>query len=82
MNHQYDAKVQPDTKRPFRIYNATTKKFLPWRCYKHVRNAHMGAMVDCRWAAVGHTLEVVDVSIMQMHGQYRRGTNDIKFFKG
>ena len=70
------------TVRPFRLYNADTKKFQSHRCFKIKQNAHLGALMQIRWAKVGTTLEVVDLSIGKMHGQYTRGVNDIKFLKG
>jgi len=71
------------THRPFRLYNAKTKKYMPWRCYKHFRNAHIGALIEARWAPhVGAVIEVVDVSKGRMVGQYRRGLTSVIFSKG
>lgn len=67
-------------KRPFRLYNANTRTFLPWRFYRHLRNAHMGALVEVRWAKVGTTLEVIDVSSgNHTRGSYTRGVNQVYF---
>lgn len=78
MNYEINDK----TVRPFRLYDAETKKFQPHRNYKIKQNAHLGALMQIRWAKVGTTLEVVDLSLGRMHGQYTRGVNDIKFLKG
>ena len=74
--------VIKDTKRPFRLYNANSKTYLPWRNFKHAQRAHVGAMIDVRWAHVGTVIEVIDVAHGRMVGQYKRGVNDIKFLKG
>jgi hypothetical protein len=68
-------------KRPFRLYNAVTKKNLPHRNFHYKNNAHNAALVETRWAHVGSIFEVITTQGI-MHGQYVRGVNDIKFFKG
>lgn len=68
-----------DTERPFRIWDAKAKEALRWRYYAHLRNAHLGALVECRWAEVGTVLEVYNVLTGKLMGQYRRGLHDIKF---
>ena len=77
---KYD--INDDTVRPFRIYDALEQSWLRWRYYSDSRRAHIGALIEIRWAKVGTTFEVVDVSTGKMIGQYRRGVNDIKFLKG
>ena len=69
-------------KRPFRLYDSKTKKFLFGRNYGYKERAHIGALIQVRWAAVGTVIEVIDASISKMIGQYKRGVNDIKFMKG
>ena len=66
--------------RPFRIYDSSTKRNLPWRCYKIFQNAHIGALIQARWAKVGTTLEVIDTE-GGAFGQYKRGVNGITFTK-
>ena len=46
--------------RPYRLYDAKAKKFLPWRCYKHHLNAHRAALSAIRWSKVGAVIEVVN----------------------
>ena len=67
-------------KRPFRIYDSNTKKNLPWRCYVHFNNAHIGALIQARWASIGTTLEVIDTE-GGAFGSYKRGVNGITFAK-
>lgn len=71
-----------DTVRPFRLYNTSTKKFFPHRCYKHLRNSHIGALIEARWGKVGDVIEVVDVTVGKMVGQYRRNLHAVTFTKG
>jgi len=75
-------KVDKETVRPFRLYDAVTKKYVRYRNYKVKDNAHIGALIQARWAAVGTTLEVVNFHKGTLIGQYTRGVNDIKFLKG
>ncbi len=74
--------VQPETKRPFRLWNPREGKSLIGCNYKHIRRAHIGAMIAIRWAKVGDVIEVLDVATARLVGQYKRGVNDIKFLKG
>ena len=67
-------------KRPFRIYDSKTKKNLRSRCYSIFRNAHVSALIHCRWGKVGDVLEVVDTN-GGMYGQYKRGVSGITFTK-
>jgi len=74
--------VQPETQRPYRLWNPRTGKCLIGCNYKHDRRAHIGALIEIRWAKIGDTIEVIDIVLGKMVGQYRRGVNDIKFLKG
>ena len=67
------------TTRPYRLWDANAKKALRWRCYSDPKRAHMGALIECRWAKVGTTVEVYNSSNGRLLGQYGRGVNDIKF---
>lgn len=67
------------TVRPFRLWNASSKKNLAHRCYKIRPNAHIGALIECRWAAVGHTIEVYNVTTGKLLGQYTRTPTAIDF---
>jgi len=65
--------------RFYRLYNARTKKFLPWRCYSIKAHAHLGAMMELRWAAVGEIIEVVDFHRAKSIAQYKRELNGLAF---
>lgn len=70
--------------RPFRLYNATAKESVAmrWRYYVHKRNAHIGALVEARWAKVGTTIEVVDIRNGKVDGSYTRHVNHIGYRGG
>lgn len=68
------------SKRPFRLYNSVTKKFMPHRCFKHFKNCHIGALVEARWAEVGTTIEVIDKAHGEaLRGQYTRTATTVRF---
>ena len=66
-------------KRPFRLWDAKAKKAMPWRNYKHRRNAHLGALVEARWSKVGTCIEVYDATNGKLCGQYTRRLHTIDF---
>lgn len=74
--------IQVGTKRPYRLYHAQTKKFMPWRCYKVFRNAHIGALCDVRWGKVGDVIEVIDITNGKHHGSYKRELRTVSFARG
>jgi hypothetical protein len=62
-----------ENRRPYRLYDATAKKNLPWRFYKHPHNAHNGAILEIWWAKkIGWTIEVINVDNGRMLAQYTR----------
>lgn len=67
------------SKRPFRLWDANEKKHLPWKCYKIKRNAHINAMIECRYAKVGVTIEVYNIDTGRLLGQYTRRANTVSF---
>ena len=73
-----------ETVRPFRLWNPGTGEFVAHRCYKYLRNCHLAALIECRWSAIGTTLEILDVTEgrMKMVGSYTRRVNDIRFLGG
>jgi len=69
-------------KRPYRLYNAQTKTYLRWRCYGYPRHAHIGALIECRWAEVSHTIEVLDTTEgagNKLLGSYTRRVDGVAF---
>ena len=65
--------------RRYRLWNANERAEIRWRYYAHVRNAHLGALIECRWAAVGTTIEVFDAEVYALLGQYTRTATAIRF---
>lgn len=70
---------QPDSVRPFRLWDANKGVQLRWRYYTDKRRAHIGALVEARWAAVGVTVEVFDIRNGKLLGQYTRRPTTVAF---
>lgn len=75
-------RIDPKTKRPFRIWDSVRKKEVRWRCYKTERRALDSTLLIVRWAKVGETLEVYDITTAKWLGTYARKVNSITFEKG
>lgn len=72
-----------DTLRPYRLWNAATRKHMPYRCYKHKRNAHNGALIDAWWElSVGESIEVVDVRYQKLLGTYTKRVGGVDYREG
>ena len=78
----YKEVMQEETKRPYRLWDAKAKKALPYRCYKILRNAQIGALVEAKESNPGVTIELLHISIGKMIGQYRRRVHDVFFLEG
>src|SRR5262245_43253585 len=65
--------------RPFRLWDAVARRNLRWRNYKDPRAAHLGALIECRWSAIGHSIEVYDVRTGRLLGQYTRRVHAVQF---
>ena len=65
--------------RPYHLWHANDKKALRWRYYSDPKRAHMGALIEARWAKVGVTIEVFNAQNGRMLGQYTRGVNAVNF---
>ena len=68
-----------ETERPFRLWDALESELVRWRCYKYPRNAHMGALIEARWAKPGKTIEVIDIRTAALLGQYHRTPTSVQF---
>ena len=66
-------------KRPYRLWNGNEKVALRWRCYSDPKRAHMGALIEARWAKVGTTVEVINIETGKMLGQYTRRIGNVTF---
>jgi len=65
--------------RPFRLWNPKTGEYYRGRFYKYHRRAVIGALIECKWAAIGTTVEIIDVRTSKMIGQYTRRVNSVTF---
>ena len=65
--------------RRYHLWNANERADIRWRYYMHVRSAHLGALIECRWSEVGTTIEVYDAESYTLVGQYTRTPTAIKF---
>jgi hypothetical protein len=71
-----------DGRRPYRLWDAKEQEQLRWRYYSDPKRAHTAALIECRWATVGTTIEVINNDSGRMLGQYTRTPTSIKFLKG
>jgi len=67
------------TARPYRLWDAQAKVAIRWRYYSDHRRAHMGALIETRWAKVGACIEVYNASNGRLLGQYKRRVSTIHF---
>lgn len=68
-----------DTKRPFRLRDETKNEDIRYRCFIYKHNAHIAALIECRWAKVGTTIAVYNASTGRLSGQYTRKVNTVSF---
>ena len=73
--------MEEETTRPYRLWDAKNSQYVRWRYYKFPRNAHLGALIEARWAQPGFVCEVVDIRTMALLGQYRRTPTSVVFTK-
>lgn len=71
--------VSDGTKRPYRLWNAVEKAPVRWRYYADHKRAHMGALIEARWAKVGAVIEVYNASNGRLLGQYTRKVASVVF---
>lgn len=71
--------VSEETKRPYRLWDATAKAAVRYRYYSDPKRAHMGALIETRWAKVGVTIEVYNALNGRLLGQYTRRATSIDF---
>lgn len=67
------------SKRPYRLWDAKEKQPLRWRYYSNPRRAHLGALIEARWAKVGTVVEVFNAENGRLLGQYRRTPDSVVF---
>lgn len=69
---------QPDTVRPFRLWNPQDGHWIPHRWYLNERRAHDAALVLIRWEQTGASIEVLDARTMSWRGTYSRKVDSIR----
>jgi hypothetical protein len=74
--------ISDGTLRPFRLWNAQEKAPLPHRYYSIKENAHIGALIEARWAEIGTTIEVYNAATGRLLGQYTRRVHSVTFNGG
>ena len=70
-----------ETKRPFRLWDSREKKQLPWAFFKNLRHAHMRALCEAAWAKEDTVIEVFDIRVGALRGQYHRHGSEIRFWR-
>src|SRR5262245_30457834 len=69
---------QPDTVRPYRIWDPQSGAQVIGRAYISERRAHDQALVLIRWEHTGASLEVLDARTMAWRGTYTRRIDSIR----
>lgn len=78
-NRAPDYPISEGSARPFHLWNPKEKVAYRWRYYSDPKRAHLGALIECRWADVGTVIEVYNAQTGKLLGQYRRRLHDIAF---
>lgn len=77
----WDRSKRGEAVRPYRLWDAENKKNLAYRCYSDPKRAHMAALIEARWQAVGTSIEVYDVRGSKFLGSYTRRISTILFME-
>ena len=81
---------QPDSVRPFRLWDATARAQMRWRYYADKHRAHNAALLEmhlpsdeiaARWSKVSVTIEVFDIRNGKLLGQYTRRLHTVAIMK-
>ena len=72
---------QPDSVRPFRLWDATARAQMRWRYYADKHRAHNAALIAARWSKVSVTIEVFDIRNGKLLGQYTRRLHTVAIMK-
>lgn len=67
--------------RPYRIWDSNGKCDVRYRYYTHSKRAHMGALIECKWAKPETVYEVYNVNTGKVLGQYKRMISSVVFLK-
>lgn len=71
---------QRDTTRPYRLWDASAKQNMRWRCYAIKRNALIGALVEAAMLDIGHTIEVYDSRYQTLIGQFTKRIKQVDIY--
>ena len=71
-----------ETKRPYRIWDAVSKKHVVGRNYSIRENALNGAPILVKWAKPGSAYEVYNFQTGRLIAQYVRKPTSILFVRG
>jgi len=74
-------KERGEAARPYRLWDTVNRQNLRWRYYSDKKRAHMAALIECRWQAIGTTIEVYDCRTGKLLGQYTRRVDTIRFME-
>lgn len=77
--HYHWDRDRGEAARPFRLWDSVNRKNLRWRNYADSKRAHLGALIEARWAPIGTTVEVYDCRTQRLLGQYTRRVDSIRF---
>lgn len=77
--YRWDTGKRGESLRPYRLWDAVRKRNYRWRNYADAKRAHLGALIEARWAGIGTTVEVYDCRTGRLLGQYTRRVNSIQF---
>lgn len=70
-----------DTKRPYRLWNTKDREQVQWAYFKNLRHAHMRALAEAAWAKGDAVIEVFDIRVGALRGQYHRHGDQIRFWR-
>src|SRR5262245_56800630 len=77
--YHWNTAKQGEAVRPYRLWDSVERKNLRWRNYADPKKAHLGALIECRWSPIGHSIEVYDARTGRLIGQYTRRVNSVQF---
>lgn len=77
--YHWDTSERGEAARPYRLWDAVNRQNFRWRNYSDPKRAHLGALIEARWAAIGATVEVYDARTGRLLGQYTRRVDSIRF---
>ncbi len=71
----------PESVRPFRLYDTKNQRNVRWRYYKTLSKADDAALLESRWLHIGVSIEVYDCRNMKVHSIYTRKVSSVQIEK-